>query len=89
MAGDHRVREWINLSNKAIQDASLASELNDNSWNALDIMTWAHRLNSNWEESVKHLNETLSMCPTLQKVEQELNTCKIEDHLEFEKCWKS
>ncbi|CAL8119204.1 unnamed protein product [Orchesella dallaii] len=28
---NHQVPEWINLSNKAIQDTSLASELNDNS----------------------------------------------------------
>ncbi|CAL8130767.1 unnamed protein product [Orchesella dallaii] len=74
---DHQVPEWINLSNKAIQDARLATELNDNSWNAHVIMARAHRLNSNWEEAVNHLNETLSMCPSLQKVEQELNTCKI------------
>ncbi|CAL8134063.1 unnamed protein product [Orchesella dallaii] len=40
-------------------------------------MARAHHLTCNWEEAVKHLNETLSMCSTLQKVEQELNSCKI------------
>ncbi|CAL8130765.1 unnamed protein product [Orchesella dallaii] len=71
---DHQVPEWINLRNKAIQDASAALELNDESWNAHVIMVQAYRLKTNWEVPVKfkYVNETLSRCPSRQNVEQEV-----------------